>query len=125
MRGRIIVGSAAALVVAAIYAAPLFPGIYLAFKAICHQAPDRCFRWLERPMPVCARCLGVYTGVLLGALFPRFKLRLFVLFGGVNGLDWLFGFTNNEARFLVSLPLFWLSASYLVTLASRQRAASN
>lgn len=124
---RITLGAAAVFVLGSIYASALFPGIYLAFGAVCHQAPERCFAWLGRPLPVCARCLGLYTGVLAAAVCPisRFRVRLLALFAILNALDWLFSFTNNEARFLLALPLFWLSASYLVALASRERAASN
>ncbi len=127
MRARIIVGTAAAFVLAAIYAAPLFPAISLAFNAVCHQAPERCFEWLGRPLPVCARCLGLYSGVLAAALRPASRLhsRSLASLAGLNGADWLFGFTNNEARFLIALPLFWIAASYAVTLASREPAASN
>jgi uncharacterized membrane protein len=127
MRVRIIVGTAAALVLAAIYAAPMFPAISLAFHAVCHQAPERCFEWLGRPLPVCARCLGLYSGVLAAALRPALRLhpRPLVSLAVLNGVDWLFGFSNNEARFLLALPLFWLAASYASTLASRERAASN
>ncbi len=124
---RIIVGSAAALVLASIYAAPLFPASYLAFGAVCHQAPERCFAWLGRPLPVCARCLALYTGVLLAALGPAWRphVRLLALFAILNAVDWLFGLATNETRFLLAFPLFWLSASYLLALASRERAASN
>ncbi len=127
MRVRIIAGSAAAFVLASIYAAPLFPAIYLAFGALCHQSAERCFEWLGRPLPVCARCLAFYSGVLAAALrpAPRHNPRLQAALALLNGLDWLFGFTNNEARFVLALPLFWLAASYLVTLASQRCAASN
>ncbi len=127
MRLRIIVGSAAALLLASIYAAPLLPGVYLAFGGVCHQVPSRCFDWLGRPLPVCARCLGLYSGVLAAALYParRFYPRLLASFAVLNAVDWVFSLTGNEARFLLAIPLFWLAASYFLTLASRERAASN
>jgi uncharacterized membrane protein len=127
MRVRIFAGMAAAFLLAAIYAAPLFPGIRLAFGAICHQAPERCFGWVGGPLPVCARCLALYSGALAAALYPaqRRYARPMALLAVLNGLDWLAGFTNNEARFALALPLFWLAASYFLTLASRLRAASN
>jgi formate-dependent nitrite reductase membrane component NrfD len=127
MSARIIVGAAAAFLLAAIYAAPLFPGIYLAFRAVCHQAPERSFEWLGLSLPVCARCLGLYSGVLAAALRPASQLypRLLAALVILNGLDWVSGFTGNEARFLLVLPFSWLSASYAIRLASRERAASN
>lgn len=70
---------AAALWVAAILLAPLAiastyrvpslgaAGIYAAGARVCHQRPDRCF-WIHgRPMPVCARCTGLYASAALGA----------------------------------------------------------
>jgi len=127
MRVRIIVGTAVAFALAAIYAAPLLPALGLALQAVCHQAPERCFEWLGRPLPVCARCLALYSGVLAAALRPSSRPypRLFVSLAVLNGLDWLGGFTGNEARFLLALPLFWLAASYMMTLDSHERAASN
>lgn len=127
MRIRIIVGTAAAFVLAAIYAAPLLPALGLALQAVCHQAPDRCFEWLGRPLPVCARCLALYSGVLAAALRPPSRQcpRMFASLAVLNGLDWLAGFSANETRFLLALPLFWLAASYAMTLDSHERAASN
>jgi uncharacterized membrane protein len=38
---------------------------YAAGSRVCHQRPDRCF-WIHgRPMPVCARCTGIYAGAAL------------------------------------------------------------
>lgn len=120
-------GAAAVLLLAAIYAAPLLPGIYLVFGAVCHQAPARCFTWLGRPLPVCARCLGLYTGVLAAALWPVARKWGYPLaaLAAANGVDWLFDLTNNQVRFLLALPFFWLAASMLITLASQERAASH
>jgi uncharacterized membrane protein len=33
---------------------------------MCHQQPARSFQIAGRPMPVCARCAGLYAGVLAG-----------------------------------------------------------
>jgi uncharacterized membrane protein len=42
-------------------------GFYAAGARICHQRPDRCF-WIHgRPMPVCARCSGLYAGAAFAA----------------------------------------------------------
>jgi len=38
------------------------------FSSICHQIPDRCFFWLGYPLPVCARCFGLLTGLTLGLM---------------------------------------------------------
>jgi uncharacterized membrane protein len=46
----------------------LTPVIYTFGRAICHQRPERSFAPWGTPMPVCARCTGVYLGALLGAV---------------------------------------------------------
>jgi uncharacterized membrane protein len=45
-----------------------------AFRAVCHQIPDRCLWIASTPMPVCARCAGVYVGAL-ASLVLRAKWR--------------------------------------------------
>jgi uncharacterized membrane protein len=45
--------------------------IYRLFSPLCHQAPSRSFSCFGHPLAVCARCLGIYSGFLSGALlFP-------------------------------------------------------
>jgi uncharacterized membrane protein len=42
----------------------------LAFRMMCHGIERRCFTLFDVPMPICARCVGVYAGLLFGvALF--------------------------------------------------------
>ncbi len=41
------------------------------FRLLCHGLPRRCFELFAVPMPICARCTGIYAGLLAGAaLFP-------------------------------------------------------
>ena len=99
----------------AICAAPLLPGLYAAFAAVCHPAPARCFTWLGRPLPVCARCLALYAGALAAALWPAAApAALLWILAAANGLDWLLDLTGNTTRFLLALPLFWLGAGRLL-----------
>jgi uncharacterized membrane protein len=42
-------------------------GVYVVGQRLCHQRPDRSFAWQGRAMPVCARCMGLYAAVPLGA----------------------------------------------------------
>jgi len=45
--------------------------LYALYSLVCHQAPARCFSLFGQPLAVCARCLGIYAGCLIGfALFP-------------------------------------------------------
>jgi uncharacterized membrane protein len=36
--------------------------------AICHQIPSRTFHIDGRPLPLCARCTGIYLGALMGVV---------------------------------------------------------
>lgn len=38
------------------------------FRLLCHGMPERCFELFGEPMPLCARCSGIYAGVLAGVL---------------------------------------------------------
>ena len=46
----------------------LAAGMYAAGAMVCHQRPDRSFHLAGAQLPVCARCLGLYVGGLLGAI---------------------------------------------------------
>ena len=43
--------------------------LYAVFSPTCHQISSRCFYAFGYPVAVCARCLGIYSGFLLGTLF--------------------------------------------------------
>lgn len=52
---------------------------YVAGKTVCHQRPERSFRVAGQPMPVCARCTGIYFALapsMLVALWWRRPRRL-------------------------------------------------
>ena len=44
------------------------------FSRLCHQNPARSFVVQGSPVAVCVRCLGIYCGVALGALFRSAKM---------------------------------------------------
>ena len=45
--------------------------VYAVFGPTCHQIDSRCLHIFGFPMAVCARCLGIYLGFLVGTcLFP-------------------------------------------------------
>ena len=53
--------------------APFLPAlfsasIYTIGSLICHQRPERSFWLAGVQLPVCARCLGIYGGVVIGAV---------------------------------------------------------
>lgn len=66
---------------AAILAAPAFRGASLAGLAyeggrlICHQRSERSFHLAGTPMPVCARCTGLYLSGAAGALAAWLRRR--------------------------------------------------
>jgi uncharacterized membrane protein len=45
------------------------------FSRLCHQDPARSFVVQGSPVAVCVRCLGIYCGVALGALFRSAKTQ--------------------------------------------------
>jgi uncharacterized membrane protein len=57
---------------AALHAAPAGKPVaiaaltYLAGSMVCHQSPERSFHSNGAQYPVCARCLGLYTGAMFG-----------------------------------------------------------
>ncbi len=49
----------------------------------CHQQPDRSFWILNYPMPLCARCYGVYLSTFLFSIlsiFKQIKINKYILF---------------------------------------------
>ena len=58
---------------------------YLIFRPLCHQDPARSFWLAGMPLPVCARCLGIYVGALIGLL----------VFGPVRGIETRKPFPRN------------------------------
>lgn len=38
----------------------------LLFRLMCHGIPERCIAMFGVPMPICARCVGIYLGLLAG-----------------------------------------------------------
>ena len=50
------------------------------FRIMCHGRPERCLELFATPMPLCARCVGIYGGMLLGILafwaVPLLRVRV-------------------------------------------------
>jgi len=56
-----------------IFTAPLLPTaisacVYAVGSLVCHQLPDRSFHLGAYQLPVCARCVGIYCGAVVGAV---------------------------------------------------------
>lgn len=77
----------------------------------CHQKPERSFFIKRYQCPICARCLGVWIGYVIGLL--TFKLHtpsfiLCVLLMGIMLLDWLLQYneiviSNNYRRLVTGI----------------------
>ena len=67
-----IVIAGAALWCSLIMVAPIYNlnFVYVFFKQICHQLPDRSWWLAGSPLPVCSRCTSIYLGFLVGAATP-------------------------------------------------------
>jgi uncharacterized membrane protein len=67
----------ALLVVTPMLPAQLAAAMYAIGAFICHQRPERSFHVDSIQLPVCARCVGIYAGAVLGVamhLAPRWRL---------------------------------------------------
>lgn len=80
--------------------------------AICHRIAQRSFHADGRQLPLCARCTGIYLGVMLDLLvfgargrlraskLPPLKvLALFMLFGAAFGIDGLNSYLSLFAAY--------------------------
>ncbi len=84
----------------------------LLFRFMCHGIPERCLLLFGVPMPICARCVGVYAGLLAGlwiaaaaiarrvSIFPRERVMRIVAFVaitplGIDGLTQLVGLRES------------------------------
>ena len=87
----------------------------LAFRPACHQIPDRCLDLGAGPLPICARCAGLYAGGFTGLLItlaggrrfqPRFRWLIVAAIPSV--IDFVLGLVHlptlsNWSRFGVAL----------------------
>ena len=101
---------------------------YLFFSGICHQESDRCFHYQGLPLAVCARCLGLYLGFVLGLIgsamlagFRRTLLaqsRLLILFLLPMAIDLLI--PNNHWSRLITGMTASFPVAFFVHLAVEQ-----
>ena len=60
------------------------------FSLVCHQRPERSFWIFGAPVPICARCLGIYMGAASGLLMRTSRsiaMRLLIAAVLINVLD--------------------------------------
>jgi uncharacterized membrane protein len=107
----------------------------LAFRPACHQITDRCLELGAGPLPVCARCAGLYTGGFAGLLVtlvsgrrfrPRF--RWLVAAAAPSVIDFTLGLVGlpslaNWPRFSVALLPGFIAGLMLADAVCRLVAA--
>jgi uncharacterized membrane protein len=82
-------------------------------KYICHRKPERSFFIRGHQFPVCARCTGFYTGLIIYLVFSRFyghgygpdmllMSMILMMPAAVDGLTQYFGprESTNTLRFI-------------------------
>lgn len=107
--------------------------IFYIFEPLCHQIESRCFYLWGKALPVCTRCLGIYTGFLFGAgFFPLFRgfsmlqiprAKTFFVFSAPIVIDFVGNFLNIWAsgawlRFAVGLLWGSILPYYFITGAA-------
>jgi uncharacterized membrane protein len=113
--------------------------IYRAAGLVCHQLAERSFHFEAGPVAVCARCLGLYVGGILGLVLgigPRpaslsaARARLIVAVAALPTVatlaaEWLFARdAGNAARFVAALPLSTAAAYAVACAISGERAGT-
>ncbi|MDZ4159352.1 MAG: DUF2085 domain-containing protein, partial [Anaerolineaceae bacterium] len=88
--------------------------------AVCHRIPARSFFLGDRPLPLCARCSGMFLGALLGLVYqlrsgrlgglPPFKisvvLTVFLVAFGIDGV-------NSYLQFFSPVPRLYEPQNWL------------
>jgi uncharacterized membrane protein len=77
--------------------------LYTGGALICHQKPERSFHRDGAPLPVCARCFGLYAGALAGALLWGAVARL-ARTPSTIARRWAASGTTRRALLLSALP---------------------
>jgi uncharacterized membrane protein len=102
------------------------------FAMQCHREPERSLWLHSRQLPVCARCLGIYSGLGLGALLmrPRLSAAWLRLCVGVALLLMVLDVLTEALamrpesallRFATGLLLAWPISVELCALAQRRQ----
>jgi hypothetical protein len=150
-RATVAVGIASAMWLGAILAAPyglhaapaaagrLGAGVvYLAGRVVCHQQGARSFVAAGHPLPVCARCTGIYAAAplacLLALVWPGGRGRRVWAWAGTPrgialaaaptaltvGLEWITGWTDPVLRAATGVVLGFGGAGLVcAAIASR------
>lgn len=108
------------------------------FRIMCHGRVERCLELFGAPMPICARCVGIYGGMLLGILafwaVPLLRERVMrgVAFAAVlplalDGLTQLAGLreSTNELRIATGIVAGLAFGLWILSAVERRDTASS
>jgi uncharacterized membrane protein len=108
------------------------------FRLMCHGKVERCLELFGAPMPICARCVGIYGGMLLGIVafwavpLLREKVMRVVAFIclaplALDGLTQLAGFreSTNELRIATGIVAGMAFGLWILSAVERREDASS
>jgi len=84
--------------------------LYYLFSDVCHQRPDRSFYLFGEKLAVCARCTGIYAGMLFGALAYPFV--------------WGLGSVKTPSKYLLVFSLVPLGLDGVTQLAGLRESTN-
>jgi uncharacterized membrane protein len=109
----------------------------LLFRMICHGWTERCLTLFGVPMPICARCTGIYLGMLAGMLaflvvpwlrerVTRWWALVAVTPLAIDGLTQLAGLrtSTNPLRMETGLVAGFAFGLWILSAVERQRERS-
>jgi len=109
----------------------------LLFRVMCHGIPSRCVEVFGVPMPICARCLGIYAGLLVGLLafrllpwFTERAMRIAAFLAvtplAIDGLTQLAGLreSTNPLRLATGIAAGFAFGMWALTAVERREEAS-
>ncbi|ENN96087.1 hypothetical protein J422_04438 [Methanocaldococcus villosus KIN24-T80] len=101
--------------------------IYAIYSTICHQLPSRSYFIFGHKMAVCARCFGIYTGVLIGMIvypfikinkLPKYYLIIALTPMAIDGITQIIGLREsfNELRFITGFIAGFTIVFYILPI---------
>jgi uncharacterized membrane protein len=110
----------------------------LLFRMMCHGKVERCLELFSTPMPICARCVGIYGGMLLGILafwavpLMRERVMRWVAFAAVtplalDGVTQLIGLreSTNDLRIATGVIAGLAFGFWILSAVERGRTRSS
>jgi uncharacterized membrane protein len=108
------------------------------FRLMCHGKVERCLELFGAPMPICARCVGIYGGMLLGIVafwavpLLREKVMRTVAFLcaaplAIDGLTQLSGLreSTNDLRIATGIVAGLAFGLWILSAVERRSGASS